>query len=672
MSTAPPDFTAQGSTAKEIASLDPDAAENIGSNPSSGPTMGDVIAIRMSRRGLVGGLLAATAIAASIEPLAIEAARAQSKGGGAATGAGTHANATSFGFKELVAGADGHLHVADGHHAQIVIRWGDPVVSGAPVFAPRAQTPSAQALQFGVNNDFLGYLPINGSSSHGLLVVNHEYVARGLMFPASGAGALPPGTITRSFADCEMMAHGGSVLEVVRTNGAWGIVADSRLNRRITAETPMAISGPGAGHALMQTKADPKGEMVKGMLCNCAGGLTPWGTWLTCEENFNAYFMGMATGADTAALKRYNIPINGYGWGHHHERFDIAKEPNESNRFGWVVEIDPFDPNSVPVKRTALGRFKHEGAGNIVNRDGRFVVYCGDDERFEYVYKFVTEGRFDPATPAANRQLLDRGTLYVARFNADGTGNWLALVHGQNGLTAANGFPDQARVVVHARLAGDQLGATRMDRPEDIDVNPKTGKVYLVLTGNPRRASSQIDAANPRADNKFGHIIEITPENGDHAATEFRWEILVKCGDPSIASVGASFNAMTSPNGWFANPDNTLIDAAGRLWVATDGNSASNTGRNDGLWAMETEGPARGTSKLFLTVPNGAELCGPMMTPDMTTLFVAIQHPGGGTGPGGPFTFDNPSTRWPDFDPNMPPRSAVVAITRKDSEVIGS
>jgi secreted PhoX family phosphatase len=416
----------------------------------------------------------------------------------------------------------------------------------------------------------------------------------------------------------------------------------------------------------MRTKADPAGTRVLGMLNNCAGAMTPWGTWLTCEENFNGYFWGKADGPDAKALKRYGAPGNWFNWGQYVERFDVAREPNEVNRFGWIVEIDPFDPASTPRKRTALGRFKHEGAGNVVNGDGRFVVYSGDDERFDYVYKFVTEAAVDMTNRAANADILDNGTLHVAKYNADGTGEWMPLVHGIGPLTAANGFPDQATVLIHARLASDLLGATKMDRPEDIDVNPKTGKVYLMLTNNSRRRPDQVDAANPRADNKFGHIIEMEPEGADHGSMRFSWNILVRCGDPSVAAVGATFHPGTTRNGWFGMPDNCAIDNAGRLWVATDGNSPATTGRADGVWAMETEGPARGTSKLFFRCPNGAELCGPYFTGNDETLFVAVQHPGEADDDAKtPATFENPSTRWPDFQPGMPPRPAVLAITRR-------
>jgi uncharacterized protein len=641
-------------------------SENTGSNESANATLGDIIAERLSRRDLMKGVLAVTAISAAVGPLAIEAGRAQAQ----AQTAGGNTTPT-FNFPEVAAGSDDKHYVAEGYDADILIRWGDKVLPGAPDFDPLKQSAAAQALQFGYNNDYLGFIPLNGAADHGLLVVNHEYTSEELMFPGIESQDTKEAAfkkMTKELAAIEMMAHGGSVLEVKRTAGKWAVVADSKYARRITAETEMRFSGPAAGHAKLKTSQDPTGTKVLGMLNNCAGATTPWGTWLTCEENFNGYFWAKkaAEGSpDAKALKRYGVPGEWYNWGQYWDRFNYEKEPNEANRFGWVVEIDPTDPSSVPVKRTAMGRFKHEGAANIINKDGRFVVYQGDDERYDYVYKFVTEGKVDTANRGANRDLLDKGTLYVAKYSADGNGEWLPLVHGSGPLTEANGFASQGDVLIHARLAADLLGATKMDRPEDVEANPKTGKVYVMLTNNNRRKADEVEAANPRADNKFGHIIEITPDDGDHAATKFRWEILVKCGDPSIAAVGASFNPATSKDGWFGMPDNCAIDAMGRLWVATDGNHAKATGRTDGVWAMETEGQARGTSKLFFRCPVGAELCGPQLTPDLETFFVAVQHPGEADDEKTPSTFDSPATRWPDFKDGMPPRPSVLAITKR-------
>lgn len=642
-------------------------------NLSDNATMGELISARFSRRGLLKGALAVSAISATVGTVALataDAARAQAGG-------------SAFAFKEVEAGVDADHHVAEGYDAQVLLRWGDPITAGAPAFDPAKQTPEAQGQQFGYNNDFVGYLPMPGAanpSAHGVLFVNHEYTNPHLMFPGvvemkDGKPVLKSATPERY--RIEAMAHGATVAEIRRTDGRWALVTDSKLNRRITVATEMQLSGPVAGTDRVKTGADATGRKVLGTLNNCAGAMTPWGTFVSGEENFHGYFSGKLPEGhrEEVNYKRLAIPSSPYAWGRFEERFDLAKEPNEANRFGWVIEVDPFDPTSVPKKRTALGRFKHEGADMIVAKDGRVVAYLGDDERFDYVYKFVTAGRFDAANRAANMDLLDSGTLYVAKFAADGTVAWLPLVFGQGPLTAANGFQSQADVLLETRRAGDLLGATKMDRPEDITPNPVTGKVYVMLTNNSNRTDAQVDAANPRAKNAFGHIIEIIEADGDHTAPTGRWEILLKCGDPSVAAVGATFSTDTTKSGWFGMPDNSVVDSAGRLWISTDGNGPDVTGRTDGLWAVDTEGGARRTSKLFYRVPHGAELCGPCFTPDDTTAFVAVQHPGD-DGPDWPAFgrrsyYEDLSTRWPDFKPDMPVRPSVVAITKKGGGKIG-
>ena len=656
-----------------------EASDDVGRSPAESPTIGDVIAARYHRRGLLKGALGVTAIMA-LPGMALPGADGTAA---AAEPRAAEDMPTRFLFPEVSAGVDERHHVPEGYDADVLMRWGDPVLPGAPPFDPLNQTAAAQRLQFGYNNDYLGYIPMPGAadaSAHGLLVVNHEYTNEELMFPGLGRQDLKSvgfEGMTQDLVDTEMAAHGGSVLEIKRENGKWRVADGSGYARRLDATTPIEIAGPAAGHPRMQTKADPTGRRVLGTVNNCAGGVTPWGTWLSCEENFHGYFWGKLADDHPEArnYKRYGIPGNWFAWGKFHDRFDVVKEPNEANRFGWIVEIDPFDPTWTPKKRTALGRFKHEGAFTLVNKDGRIVVYTGDDERFDYVYKFVSARSFVANDRAANRDLLDDGMLYVARFNADGSADWLALVHGEGPLTAANGFRSQADVVIEARRAADLLGATRMDRPEDVEADLRFNKVFVMLTNNVSRKPDQLDAANPRANNRFGHIIEMTPPDGDHAATRFSWDILVKCGDPAIAEVGATWNPATSRDGWFGMPANCAVASTGRLWVATDGNSGPRTGRADGVWAVETEGPLRATGKLFYRCPIGAEMCGPVFTPDDETLFVAVQHPGEadeGDPNAPPGTFENPTTRWPDFKEGMPPRPSVVAITRRGGGKIGA
>jgi secreted PhoX family phosphatase len=644
-----------------------DASEDIGSNPSTETPIGALIARRLSRRDAMARVVGAAAgLALADQLLASVANVAEAQAAGPST----------LTFTELAHQYAERDAVADGYEIQTVIRWGDPMVNGAPAFDVNNVTAAAQALQFGYNCDYLDYFPLpagSPSSDHGLLVVNHEYTNTNLMFAGLGSGRAARGRVSRAQAEAEIAAHGAAVVEIRRVNGTWQYVRESRFNRRITGETEMRISGPAAGHDLMKVSYDPTGTRVRGMLNNCAGGNTPWGTVLTAEENFNGYFGGDPDKTPHAAsFKRYGLTSESwYGWVNHIDRFNVEKEPNEPFRFGWIVEFDPYDPNSVPVKRTALGRFKHEGCHHVVNRDGRVVIYMGDDERFDYVYRFVTNRPWDANNPAANRDLLDDGVLSVAQFHDDGKVVWLPLVHGQGPLTAANGFASQADVLLNTRMAADLLQATPMDRPEDVEPNKANGRVYVMLTNNTRRQQAQVNRANPRANNAHGHVIEIIPPgagtpNVDHAAPEARWEIFLVAGKPGI-DAGARYHRATSANGWLSCPDNCAFDAKGRIWIATDG-APEAAGVADGVYAADVAGTGRALTKLFYQAPRGAEVCGPLFTPDNTTLFLAIQHPGEEAGS----TFEAPSTRWPDFAAGVPPRPSVIAIVKKGGGVVGT
>ena len=640
------------------------------SQAKAGPSFEDVVNVRFGRRDALRGALALAALSAL--PPAFRAAPAS---------AAPNTSPAPFAFEEVAHGVDETHHVAPGYAADIFLRWGDPVTPSAPPFDPRHQTAAAQELQFGYNCDYIGFLPL--SEDRALVCVNHEYTIPTLMFPGlmDAEGQLNLDAYTPQMADIELAAHGVSVIEVQRRGAGWEILPDSMRNRRITARsTPFLLTGPAAGHPRLQTKADPKGRHVIGTLNNCAGGVTPWGTYLAGEENFDQYFGGQLPEGhpETRAYFNYGIGAGSVSrFAFIQKRFDVSHEPNEPNRFGWVVEIDPRNPMSTPKKRTALGRFKHEGAESVLNKDGRVVLYSGDDETFQYIYRFITKGRFDPDNRDANMDLLDEGTLYAARFEADGTLHWLPLVHGHGPLTAENGFNSQADVLIEARRAATLLGATPMDRPEDVQPHPSNGRVYAMLTNNTRRQDVETDAANPRARNAFGHIVEMIAPDADHTADVFRWDFLLRCGDPSVATVGATYNPATSANGWFGSPDNGAIDAEGRLWVTTDQGSAwPLTGTADGLYAIETEGDGRATSRMFFRVPVGAEMCGPCFAPDGRALFLSVQHPGAdGTSSYPGFdrasSFNDPATRWPDFRPDTPPRPSVMLITRKDAGRIG-
>jgi secreted PhoX family phosphatase len=624
-----------------------------------GDSFETVLARRLSRRDVLRSAAVASSVAI-IGSAAMDGEIAAAQRGAAPRFAAIAPTAPDF----------DDVKVPEGYYARTLIRWGEPLTASAPIHNVWEQTPAAQNEQFGYNCDYIGFLPLpfgSGASNSGLLVVNHEYTNEELMF-----AGYDPKYPTRNQVDVAIAAHGMSVVQVQRAyDGTWSYTRSSQYNRRVTGETPHRISGPAAGHPWMMTSEDPTGTTVRGTLNNCAGGRTPWGTVLSGEENFHQYFGGLdkldKSDVRYAIHTRYGMPAaqSERGWELFHSRFDVAKEPNEGFRHGWMVEIDPYDPTAAPVKRTALGRFRHEGATFGVADDGRVVGYMGDDAQFEYVYKFVSTGRYNSRDRKANMGLLDEGTLYAAKLNDDGSGQWLPLVYGQGPLTAANGFGSQAEVLINTRRAADLVGATKMDRPEDVEPNPVTKKIYVALTNNTARGAegrAGTDKANPRANNGAGHIIEIAEARNNYAATAFRWDIFILAGLPSDPSTFfANYDkSKVSPLG---APDNVAFDNAGNLWIATDG-AARAIKYNDGLFAVPVQGTERGHLQQFFSSVAGSEVCGPEFTPDNRTLFLAIQHPGEGG------TFEEPISTWPDRVGL--PRPSVITIQAFDSRPVGS
>lgn len=576
-----------------------------------------------------------------------------------------------LGFASISAATNDSLSLPPGYRASVLISWGQPLHTNGPAFDPSGNgSADAQEVQFGDNNDGMSLFAFPDDPNRALLAINNEYTNYRYLYPHGG---LPTSAEEVRKAQA---SEGVSVIEVQRKGDGWQFVQDSPFNRRIHGNTPIRLSGPAEGHALLRTQADINGARVLGTFQNCANGKTPWGTYLTCEENFTDCF-GSSDPQQTfdAAQKRYGATLASreINWHLHDPRFDLATNPNELNRHGWVVEIDPFDPKSLPVKRTALGRFKHENAALAQTRDGRAVVYMGDDERGEFIYKFISRDRIDTQNPKANRDLLDHGTLYVARFDAGdkhpdhpkGQGQWIELRHGKNGIDASQGFANQAEVLIHARLAGSVVNATRMDRPEWIVVSPKDGQVYCTLTNNAKRGEDgqPVGGPNPREKNVYGQILRWKAHNGDHGADSFDWDLFVVAGNPVVhpkQPKGGSTNI--TPQNMFNSPDGLGFDDAGRLWILTDGDY-SNSGDFAGMGnnQMLCADPDSGEIRRFMVGPVGCEVTGISFSPDQKTLFVGIQHPG-----------ENGGSTFPEHLPNGKPRSSVMAISREDGGIVGA
>jgi secreted PhoX family phosphatase len=597
----------------------------------------------MSRRALLGrGLgLGAAAFVMGTTALTPMTARADGR----------------FGFTPVPANTLDTVTVPDGYSWHIVAKWGDPLWSDAADFDEATTgTGATQERQFGDNNDGMSLFVDGGRT---ILAVNNEYTNRSIMYHARET-KLPENAddVRKGKA-----AHGVSVVEVARNDGVWGIVKDSHYNRRITADTPMMITGPAAGHDLLKTSADRSGTTSLGTWNNCGNGKTPWGTYLACEENFNGYFSSSDPEyKPSAELSRYGVGLKdwGYAWATADERFDISKHPNEPNRAGYIVEIDPLDPTSTPKKRTALGRFKHENAEVVIAGNGHVVVYLGDDERGEFLYKFVSNGTYSAG--GDNTDLLEDGSIFVAKFADDMRGEWVELT------PAATGMKSQAEICIHTRQAASAVGATTMDRPEWVAANPNKVEAYCCLTNNKNRGKkpnkggdkTPVGGPNPRAGNNYGQIVRWIPDNGDHTATGFAWDLFVTAGNPTVHSDAYAGSKNVTADNTFNSPDGLAFDSTGMLWIQTDG-KYSNAGdfANQGNNQMLVGDPETGEIHRFMVGPNECEVTGISWSPDRKTVFVGLQHPG-----------EKGNSHFPGGGSSLP-RSVVIAIQRDDGGLVG-
>lgn len=562
-----------------------------------------------------------------------------------------------FDFRPVPANTLDTVTVPEGYSWRVLVAWGDPLWSKGMPFDPATRgTSRSQSLAFGDNNDGMELFEDRGRT---ILCVNHEYVNKQVIF-GNRASGLPE---TDDDVIKGMAAHGVSVVEVRDGAAGWEVVRDAPLNRRITGRTAMRLAGPAAGHASVRTAEDPDGKTVIGTLNNCGSGRTPWGTYLTCEENFNGYFRASDPAYQPdAAQKRYGLRKSdrGYDLTRVAERFDLSKHPFEANRFGYVVEIDPRDPKSVPVKRTALGRIKHENAALVVNDGtGHVVVYMGDDERGEFLYRYVSKGRYAGETDGGD--LLDSGTIYVARFHDDFSGEWLPLDPESVGMTAAD-------ICVFTRIAASKAGATTMDRPEWVAVNPNKPEAYVALTNNSSRGrkpnaggdAQPLNGPNPREDNPYGQIVRWKPAGGDHTARTFTWDLFTMAGNPDQHADEYAGSKNIDSKNMFNSPDGLGFDSRGRLWIQTDGNY-SNAGGFAGMGnnQMLVADPNTAEIERFMVGPKECEITGLCWSPDRKTMFVGIQHPG-----------EKGGSHFPDGG-DMPPRSCVIAVTKDDGTPVG-
>ena len=612
-------------------------------NPGPDYTDFERIAERvMSRRGFLGHAAAFGAAAFVMSA-------------GALTPSG--ARAAGLAFEPIAANSLDTITLPKGFSWYTLISWGDPLWSNGVAFDHATRGDGAsQELAFGDNNDGMDVFTQDGRV---ILAVNNEYVNRSIIY-GNRDSKLPENAddVKKGKA-----GHGVSVFEIKREGGKWTLVKDSSYNRRITADTPMDITGPARGHDLLKTAADSSGTTSLGTWNDCGNGTTPWGTYLACEENFNGYFSSSDPDYKPSdALQRYGVKVKdaGYGWATADERFDISKHPNEPNRAGYIVEIDPLDPKSTPKKRTALGRFKHENAEVVLAKNGQVVVYLGDDERGEFLYKFVSANTY--AEGGDNANLLEDGSLYVAKFSDDGRGEWVELT------PEATGMASKAEICIHTRQAASAVKATTMDRPEWVAAHPNKAEVYCTLTNNKNRGqkpnaggdATPVGGPNPREANVYGQIVRWRPDNEDHTAAGFAWDLYVIAGNPTAHQDANAGSQNVNAENMFNSPDGLKFDTQGRLWIQTDGNySNAKDFAGQGNNQMLLGNPDTGDIQRFLVGPKECEITGLCWSPDRKTMFVGVQHPG-----------EKGDSHFPDGGDAVP-RSSVIAIVKDGGETLG-
>ena len=609
---------------------------------------------------------------------------------------------TKLGFESIPGAKLDAVVVPKGYKAQVLAPWGTPLNDFAQEWrADGSNSALDQANSLGMHHDGMHYFPLNGSSTDGLLCINHEYIDQKALHPT---GPTKDGSGLRTIVEevrKEINAHGVTVVRIQQHNGVWDVVKNDSHNRRFTGATVMDISGPVADKTLLETAYSTDGDKVRGTLNNCGNGYTPWGTYLTCEENWPGYFVN--TGGQTPDQERIGIDDTNsrYGWDDlagdtdevedEFSRFDITIKGasasddyrNEANGHGYIVEIDPYDNQSSAVKRTALGRFRHEGCvyGKVTEGEP-IVFYSGHDSRFEYIYKFVSDALWDPAD--ANRtdrltvgqKYMDQGTLYVARFDDHGVGVWLPLTMNSttiSGGTLADTFSNLAGIILNTAGAADLVGATPMDRPEWAAVDPINGAVYMTLTNNTKR-TDETNPANPRLNNSTGHIIR-WQESDD--AGKFKWDIFV-FGAAEDAEPEVNISGLAELN-QFASPDGLAFDSRGIMWIQTDNGATELTEyTNDQMLAvvpsqlttdageLETINSDNQTElKRFFVGPNGAEVTGLAFSPKQTDLFLNVQHPAN-------WPYSNDATAETPSNSIIRPRAATVIIRKDDGGEIGA